>query len=56
MTATQLTVAPPPEETDAEFRQWVREEFRHVREMQKKTNEALDLILQVLKKDEETSD
>lgn len=48
MTDSPAIVA-PAQETDAEFRRWVREEFRHVREMQKHTHDVLDVILAYMK-------
>jgi hypothetical protein len=43
-------------EAEAEFRAWVRAEFKHLREMQQHTNATLELILKTLKKDEEQAE
>lgn len=52
MTDSPAIVA-PAQESEAEFRKWVRDEFKHVRDMQKHTNETLETILRILKHDEE---
>jgi hypothetical protein len=40
-------------ETEAEFRSWVRDEFKHTREQLKFIGEALDVLLKLAKHDEE---
>jgi hypothetical protein len=43
-------------EADAEFRAWVRAEFKHTREQLKFIGEALDVLLKLAKHDEERED
>lgn len=48
MNAEPPAIVEPGVETEADFRRWVRDEFRHQRDMQAHTNAALELILKTL--------
>lgn len=52
MNANPPAIVEQAPETDQEFRRWVREEFKHQRELHKAHGETLQLILEAMKKDE----
>jgi hypothetical protein len=53
MNAQPPAIVEPAPETEADFRKWVRDEFKFWRDVHRKHGETLELILATLKKDED---
>jgi hypothetical protein len=53
MDPTPSAVIEQAPESEADFRRWVRDEFKFWREVHRKHGETLELILATLKKDED---